>query len=443
MNTRNTSDAEIKTPKDHQPCNWHSLQAKKRLATKCVLAVLLGVAILIPAATNSQPLNDAVTAQLRSVPNSPGPPNAIPCGLLLGGDDPAVVLVGNLQAICTGQTVASGGPSSSGGGGAATATTLPGVVQERLEEARGKEEDPEPSAADSVLEVGRYGVFVSGEYENLNKDENKFEDGYNSIIRRLTLGGDVQITNRILAGLAFDTYSQDGRYDGPGNFEVDSYRFVGYGSFLPIGNLFVQVSANYGITSNERQRSATFIEPDSPSRTAAAGVVGTPHADFDADQYGAFVTTGYGFSFGPVTLTPRAGYEWQRIAFETYRESGNSGLELKFDSFDITSSLSTLGLLGSFAISTRYGVVIPQASFDWKHEFDRDQQDLDVSFIGDTRSKRFTYQNEEPDRNYYEINAGVVFVMPNGIQAFGNYRTITNNDIFDSDAVTLGLRYDF
>ena len=82
--------------------------------------------------------------------------------------------------------------------------------------------------------MGRYGVFISGEYENLDKDRTKFQDGYNSIVRRLTLGGDVQFSKRILAGLAFDTYGQDGRFKEPGNFEVDSYRFVAYGSFLPI-----------------------------------------------------------------------------------------------------------------------------------------------------------------------------------------------------------------
>jgi outer membrane autotransporter protein len=354
------------------------------------------------------------------------------------------VLRGNLQNICDGDE--SGGSASSTGGGAATATTLPAVVQERLEGARGEEESEASSAsADSVLEIGRYGVFISGEYENLDKYRTKFQDGYNSIIRRLTLGGDDQFSKRILADLAFDTYGQDGRFKEPGNFEVDSYRFVAYGSFLPIGNMFVQVSANYGITSNERKLSAVFTDPGSLSDALKpeGRVEGTPRADFDADQYGAFVTAGYDFPIGPVTLSPRAGYEWQRVAFETSRESGNSGLELKFNDYNITSSLSTLGLMGSIAISTKFGVLVPQASFDWKHQFDLDQQKLDVSFIDDTRSQEFKYQNENPDRNYYEINAGLVFVMPNGIQAFGNYRTITSHSIFDSDAFTLGLRYDF
>ena len=117
--------------------------------------------------------------------------------------------------------------------------------------------------------MGRYGVFISGEYENLDKDRTKYQDGYNSIVRRLTLGGDVQFTKRILAGLAFDTYGQDGRFRESGNFnfDVDSYRFVAYGSYLPIDNMFVQVSANYGITSTERKRSANRDRPDHHERS--------------------------------------------------------------------------------------------------------------------------------------------------------------------------------
>ncbi len=441
MNSKNHCDNGLKTPEFRQASGFRDPEAGRRFATKSLLAALIWAVVLIPAAANCMTLNEAVTEQLRVGPNTAA------CEELLDGASPTPdVLRGNLLNICSG-----GGPpgpgASSGGGGAATAATLPAVVQERLKDARGEEESEASGAsADSVLEIGRYGVFISGEYENLDKDKNKFEEGYDSIVRRLTLGGDIQFSKRILAGLAFDTYGQDGRFSQSrnSNFDVDSYRFVAYGSFLPIDNMFVQVSANYGITTTERKRFASFTDPNSDALDPAGTVVvGRPIADFDADQYGAFVMAGYNFPIGPVTLSPRAGYEWQRVAYETYRESGSSGLELKFDDYDITSSLSTLGLQGSIAIGTRYGVLVPQASFDWKHQFDLDQQDLKVSFVDDTRSKKFEYQNEEPDRNYYEINAGLVFVFPNGFQAFGNYRTIAKHSRFDSDAFTLGLRYDF
>jgi len=413
----------------------------KGMILKFILAVIISFGsstafILLDPPGYAQSLNDATNAQLEFV-------GGIECGLLLDGDSAGSVLKGGLLGICTRGAPAGGvGPSGSGGGGQGTATSRPSVVEERLKEARG-EEEPEEGEADIELEYGKFGVYLSGEYDNFDKDSTKFEDGYNSIIRRLVVGADVQLTKNVLAGLAFDTYGQDGRFDGPvGDFDVDSYRFVAYGSFRPISNFSVQTSVNYGITSTERKRFASFEQLDSFGDVDFS-VQGTPRSNFDADQFGAFIIAGYNLPVGPVTLSPRAGYEWQRVAYENYRESGSSGLELKFDDFDITSSLSTVGLAGSIAFGTRYGVLVPQASFDWKHQFDLDQQNLDVSFIDDTRSKKFSYQNENPDRDYYEINAGLVFVMPNGVQAFGNYRTITSNSIFDSDAYTFGLRYGF
>jgi uncharacterized protein YhjY with autotransporter beta-barrel domain len=424
MNTNRFRDNWIKAPVADQPGASVAIPGKGCSIPKGLFAFLIGAVILIfPFAGNSQPLDGAVNQQLAA-----GAVTRNPCEVLLGSD-PVTVLKGGLFNICT-RIIPGTGPSPSSGaagGGQGTASTRPGVVKERMDEGRG-EKETEEGEADIALEFGKVGVFLSGEY-------------YDSIIRRVTVGADVQMTRHALAGLAFDTHSQDGRFDGPtGNFDVDSYRFLAYGSFLPVANLNVQVSANYGIVSTERDRGAAFVEETSGGVFTA---IGTPKADFDADQYGVFVSAGYDFPIGTVTLSPRAAYEWQRIAYETYSESGFSGLELKYQDFDITSSLSSLGLLGSIAISTTYGVLVPQASFDWKHEFDLDQQDLDVSFVDDTRSEKFEYENEKPDRDYFEINAGLVFTMPRGFQIFGNYRTITNHSIFDARAGTVGVRYDF
>ena len=66
-----------------------------------------------------------------------------------------------------------------------------------------------------------------------------------------------------------------------------------------------------------------------------------------------------------------------------------------------------------------------------------------MSFVDDSRPKRFSYQTEKPDRNWYEINAGVIAVLPFDLQVFGNYYVIAKQDIYDSHGLTLGIRADF
>ena len=69
-------------------------------------------------------------------------------------------------------------------------------------------------------------------------------------------------------------------------------------------------------------------------------------------------------------------------------------------------------------------------------EFDLDQRDLEVSFVDDPREnpKRFTCETEKPDRKFFEFNAGVSVVLPNGIQGFANFRTLVGHSYFDDYA---------
>ncbi len=97
--------------------------------------------------------------------------------------------------------------------------------------------------------------------------------------------------------------------------------------------------------------------------------------------------------------------DWVYTDFENYSEKGNSGLELTFYDDDMTSLQTTLIVQGStdISIKTRKGMVMSlQGSLAWKHEFDKDQRDVEVSFVDDTRAKRFTYQTEKPDRDFFE-----------------------------------------
>ena len=105
-----------------------------------------------------------------------------------------------------------------------------------------------------------------------------------------------------------------------------------------------------------------------------------------------------------------------------------------------TSLHSRIGLRAMMALRSKFGVIAPQMSFDWKHEYENDQRDIQVSFVGDSRAKRFTYQTEAPDRDWGEINARVALLLPSGFQVFGNYRRLVGHEFFDGHAISIGMR---
>ena len=151
----------------------------------------------------------------------------------------------------------------------------------------------------------------------------------------------------------------------------------------------------------------------------------------------------YDLPIANVTISPFAAADWRHTQFNTFSETGSSGLELKFHRDKITLLQSNLGVRASVAWRVGSWTFVPLASGSWKHEFENDQRNVEVSFVDDSRSKRFTYQTNAPDRNWGEINAGLIAVLPNGIQASANYRTIVGNSLFDSRAVMASLRVPF
>ncbi len=412
-------------------------------ATRSRLAFLLGtVALVLPVAGYPQSLDDAVRSQLEIR-------NFVPCAQLRGGQpNPDSYLTEPLLTICKRGGGSSGTTSSvSTGGGAATPTSLPSIVQQRLREEKKKPPAKATAAsADAAVEgAKRRGFFISAEVEELDRKVTTFEDGYDSDIQRLVVGVDFQTTERWVAGFAFDASQHDGNFERGGDFEVKSYGLVGFGSFLPTDNAFIQVYGGFARNEYNRNRVALFSDLDDDDNVLVPPTAsGLPHADYDADQYSVGILGGYDFAIRNVTISPFAGVDWKRTEFDTYSETGGavglSGLELTFHDDEETSLQSSVGVQASVTLRSGAWVVVPQASLIWKHESDQDQRDVEVSFVGDLRATRFTYQTEEPDRDSGEINVGVIAVSPNGLQVFGNYRKLTGHQFFDSYAVMMGLR---
>lgn len=387
----------------------------------------------MPVFVHAQSLNDVVTEQLSRS-----------CTELLGNDDFLTVLTGPLQEICAppivgGPGVPPGAVAGSRGGGAAIPTGLPNILRRRLAEDE-KENGNEGGGASSDYVLGlseSVEVFLSGEYQSLDRDITKFEDGYDSDIWRVTTGADYRIHETMLVGAAFDYRHQKGGFSGGGNFTMDSYGTLVYANITPLDGLFIQVVGSYAHQDNERSRFTRFEEEDGPIHTGFAD------SDYQSDEYSASIQSGYDFNFQNLTLTPIVGLDWIRNNYASFSESGNSGLELRISKDRRVSLQSRLGVLGSLAFGTEFGVIVPQVGVTWLHEFENDQRDIQFSFVGDTRNKLLTFQNEKPDRDFLEFNVGTSVVFAHGIQTFINYRAIAGHQYFNSHSASVGLRVEF
>ena len=349
-------------------------------------------------------------------------------GFVDAGGDP-----NDLPAICG--PSAPGGPATSAGGGASTPQNAPGIVQERLDALRGEESG---SASGSVSELApRLSLLLSAEYEGLDRDRTDFEDGYDSDIKRFTLGADYQFSDTFMAGLALTYYKHDGDFDSGGDFDNDSYGLLAFLSVIPHEQAFVQATVGFATKGYDRTRQAELVID------ATQVAFGPAKGDYDGKEYSGGIQAGYDQQIGSITIGPRLGLDWTYSNFDGYSEQGNTGLELAFEDTDEFSFQSRLGLMGSVAVSTGFGVLLPQLNVDWVHEFENDQRTENFSFVDDSAQINFQFEDESPDRDYFEVAVGVSAVLPHGWQLFAQYRTILGHDYIDSHVGALGMRFDF
>src|SRR5512132_4658509 len=95
------------------------------------------------------------------------------------------------------------------------------------------------------------------------------------------------------------------------------------------------------------------------------------------------------------------------------------------------------------AISTQFGVLLPQVSASWVHDYAVGGRTIDASFVDATEPSKFKFKREPVASNFANIGVGVSALLPNRWQPFVNFRTIQGNENLVSYGGTAGLRVGF
>lgn len=313
------------------------------------------------------------------------------------------------------------------------------ISQQQLKNAKSNKEngDVVPGGSADVLTAqwgDKLSTFLTVGATTLRHRNNAFEQGYTATIPSVTLGGGYLIAKNLETGLAFNYSNSDGDYNTGGGFEVDSYSPLLYLNYLPLDDAFTTLVLGY-----TRQNQA--INRIAVANRAAGGVANpqSTNAEFSTNQYNLNFLSGYDFSVESFTIGPRVGVDARHWEMNAYQESTNTGLELSYNRQRQTSIQTTLGLFTSFAHSTASGIIIPQLSASWVHEFANDARTINAQFV-QAPGSGFSFQTERPARNWAVIDLGVSFVMQNGIQAFVNFSTVQGNSNFESYGGNLGIK---
>ncbi len=391
------------------------------------------LALLISSAVSAQSLNEAIYEQLEFGAE-------LACTELTAGysDPDNIRFTGGLADIC-GTAFPSGGVGgSSAEGGSATPSISTPNIMKKVTSTADSDHENNPNY---VGLTKNWGLFFTAEAETLDRDATELEGGYDSNRHRFIFGSTYRFSTKSAVSLAIDLNEHEGDYDnGDGEFDTSSQGLRLLGSFRPTNNTFINILAGYDDISTERTRtsSLSYLEVGIP----IASYSGAPTADYDYNQYAISIDGGYDFQTGKYTFTPTVGLSWSNIDYGTYSEAGNSGFELTYYDVEDESLQSTIGLITTTSFGTSFGAINPQLGIVWHHEFEDDQDRTEVSFTGDTFNKRFSYETDAPDSDFFNLSVGAVLLFKNGLQGFVNVQTLLGHEYYDNTIASLGLRYE-
>jgi outer membrane autotransporter protein len=118
------------------------------------------------------------------------------------------------------------------------------------------------------------------------------------------------------------------------------------------------------------------------------------------------------------TIGPRLGFAYGYSQVDSFKEKGKTGAELRYSGLDQTSVQTSLGAAATVAIPIPNGVLLPQASVVWVHEYANDARHIDARFVEAPGSPKFTFQREPPARDWANIALGISASLVNGMQPF-------------------------
>jgi len=411
----------------------------------CLCAGLLALLVLMP--WREAEAQDAdFQAFFFDVCDNPTGALAVRCAQTPGGDG---ALAGDSQESLNPSQTLSGSDTAQ-----ARARALAAETQKRLEQLA-DEAAEKPVVDEGVLEFGRWSLLAAGrgEWFDQNREPEDRERSFDGETYGLQIGADYRLETNLVVGAMFRYDHTDNDFDqdltarnfvpapNEGGSESDHYHLMVFASRAITESFHVDGEVGVGYSDLEFERDVVFLETNRAIPQTNVLTAGDTHGW----QTHIGVGAGYDLSFGALSVGPYARTRYVRTDIDGYTEEdlNNSGLAMQFGDNDTTSWVSVIGARASYAVSQPWGVVVPQVRIEWEHEFRDDPNAVEASFVQDTGDTRFAVLSDPPDRNYYNVGAGLRVVLPNGWMPYVDYEALVGYEDRTRHRATAGLRAEF
>ncbi len=402
---------------------------RRAIGPRALLAagtILLGAMAADPAVAQQQTFNNANTLQL----------NNVICSGPAGGAGPG--LGPNLAAICAARARA-GVPLDVSGAG--IISSVPPSTEQRQQQRDQELAEAEEKGSGGSADMQRFRLFgdtslaLSIGADSVVHPSNAYEEPFHASSSAVTVAVNTHPLSWLNYGLGFTYQHYAGSFEDLGGFNINTYRPFLFATVTPANGMFIDATLAYARIGNTRDRGANVMLGNTMvSRGIAAGTPGE-------NGYTGSILSGYDRQFGRLTIGPRLGFNVGTWNMPAYQETGNTGLELRYQAVTQSSLQSTLGGAASMVFPTAFGAVVSTVTAGWVHEFEAYSQLIHAQFVQAPGSPFFTYSSQKPAANYGVLAITVSTALPGGARPYATFGTLLGNGVYQSYGGMVGVTF--
>lgn len=311
------------------------------------------------------------------------------------------------------------------------------------------------ASADRDADTG-WAWFANGAVGWGDRDESDNESGYDFDSLGITLGADYAMQSGLVLGVAvgfsrFDVDLDSGAANSlvsssaGGSVESDGYSLSG---FFVHGwdRFYLNGILSYGESEFDmRRRVRLAAAPGAPGTASGLSLDRSLDADTDSEQLGGQFTGGIVLGTGATTVDLYLGMDWLDIDIDGFQERESvpdGGLALRYEDQNTESMQSIAGVMVRHASSTGFGVLLPYAGVEWRHEFDNESDPLVYRYAFAAQGSTITFRSptDEPDEDFFEVTLGVSAQFANNLFAFLQYNGTVGLADTSANLITAGIR---
>jgi outer membrane autotransporter protein len=275
--------------------------------------------------------------------------------------------------------------------------------------------------------LANQGIWLKGLYGEIDQRARDGVQGFDSDTRGFVLGGDIELHNGTVLGLAWSRTRTD--VDGKNGLtrsEIDFDQLAAYAG-RAYGNWLFDAQLAYGWGDNDTSRR----------------VLGsTARADFDSEQFSAVAAAAYEYRLDDATrLTPRLSATYANLELDAYEERGAGALDLRQD--EQRFERFELGLEGELAHTLPLGSLLaePRLTLGVFHDL-QGKARSNVNAFAFAPEETFSVEGPKPDKTRYSAGLGIDLYSEGGVTTSVDYDYGWSSSM-SSHAGSLRVRYDF